>query len=222
MAQLKKCEQELQQRKAELEAGHRGQLQAFEERWNSEDFLRRYSKPSATLLNMKAMEKSMVVARMFDQAKAFRRAAVVTEKVETVDKQTVAVREMTVERARLIDRHEREMQTMKTKCSQLYDIEKRAIEQEERPLLSQVARVEKMLEDERNGAVTEPTLTVRSIVTTPRKSMGLVSARTAYRFSAYKATAQNAKLQIQPLGSVASAPAKPVRTIRVSSAPSRK
>jgi hypothetical protein len=220
--QLKKCEQELQQRKAELEAVHRTQLQAFEERWNSEDYLRKYTKPSATLLNLKAMEKSMVIARMFDQAKSLRRTAISTEKVETFDRQSAAIHEMMLDKARLLERHEREMQTMKTKCQQLFDIQKRQVEQDERPLINQVARFEKMLEDEKNGAAVDPPLMPWSVVTTPRKSTELSSARTAYKFSAYKTSAQNPKLKIQPLGAVMTAAAKPVRTIRVAATgPSR-
>jgi hypothetical protein len=222
MAHLKSCEQELQQRQTDLEVAHRTQMQAFEERWNSEEHLRRYTKPSPALLNMKAMEKSMVIAKMFDQAKALRRTASSREKAESSDRQTAAVYEMAVERLRLVERHDRELEALKMKSTMLYDMEKKEIEQEERPFINQIARLEKMLADEENGVVPDPPMTPWSISVTAKDATELMSARTAQRFSAFKTAPPGPKLKIQPLGPVASESPKSIRSIRVSAAPRRK
>jgi hypothetical protein len=211
--EFRDCEEAINKRLAALESAQEAELQAFEARWNSDDFLRRYSKPTPALLNMKAMEKSMVIAKMFDQAKEMRRVASETEKGDTVDRQEMAYYEMNQERCNLLDRHQREKLLLDEKCAQLKEITRKQAELDERPLRTMVARLEKEIEELKQGA-DDPPITPALASITSSESPELVSARTAYKFAAYRSAASSLKLKIQPMGAVASA-SKSMRRIRV-------
>jgi hypothetical protein len=202
-AKLAKCDLDLQRRRAVLEAMHQSELDVFEARWNSEAFLRGYTKPSPQLLNMKAKEKSMVIARMFDQAKRMRTAAVGTEKLDTLERLRSALDDMQAERIRIIARHERESQTIATTTAQLREIAQREVGRNERPMLVTIARLERMVTDLEAGVIEREARPATVIVQT--NGYELVSSRTAYKFAAYRAAAQGIKLNIQPLGDVVSA-----------------
>jgi type II secretory pathway pseudopilin PulG len=213
---LHEIQRDLKTRMADLDATHHEQMQAFEKKWNSEDFLRRYTKPTPQLIQLKAVEKSMVVARMFDQAKLVRRNAHSAEKQETLERQDMARHEMMLERQQIIDRHTREKSHLKSKCSELLDVGKRQIETEERPFLAHVARFERVVEELKSGAANEPLITPSIAVTSPgRACYELVSARTVKKFAAYKVAPQTPKLKIQPMGTVGGG-TKGGRAIRVS------
>jgi hypothetical protein len=221
LCKLKQTEADLRKRVSDLDLAHRNQLQAFERKWNSEDFLRRYTKPSPLLQQMKAMEKSMVMSRMFEQAKLLRRSAQSAEKVVTSDRQEAARQEMQLDKQRLLDRQTREMEVLKAKCNHLYEIAQNQIEQDERPTLSHIANLEKTLQGLRGTAELDSLRTAAKAVTQGSAALAteLASARTVRRFSAYKSTAQNVKLKIQPMGSVASRPRSKNVCVASSSAP---
>jgi hypothetical protein len=210
--EFRHCESDIEKRLKALEFVHRDELQAFEARWNSDDFLRRFSKPTPQLLNMKAMEKSMVIAKLFDQAKEMRRAASETEKGDTIDRQEMAFYEMNQERCNMLDRHQREKLLLEEKCSQLKEITRKQAEQDERPLRSMVGRLEKEIEELKAG-MDDPPITP-AIASTTKESTELISARTAYKFAAYRSAANGLKLKIRPMGAVASV-SKSVRRIRM-------
>jgi hypothetical protein len=168
------------------------------------------------LIHLKAVEKSMVVARMFDQAKLIRRSARSAERQETMERQDMARHKMMLEKQQIIDRQTREKAHLKSKCSELLDVGKKQIEIEERPFLPQVARFERVVEDLKSSAANEPLVTPSIAVTSPRQATSeLVSARTVTKFAAYKVAPQNPKLRIQPMGPVGSH-TKGNRAIRVS------
>jgi hypothetical protein len=221
LRKLKQTERDLLQRVKDLQVVHQQQLQAFEQKWNSDEFLRRYTKPSPQLLQMKAIEKSMVMSKMFDQAKLIRKSAVSTEKAVTSDRQEVARHEMALERQRIFARQEREIDQIKAKCNQLYNIAKKQIGVDERPMVAQIAHYEKMLEALSGVSEFDTVITPATVVTTQRASTQLASSRTIFKFSAYKSAAQNLKLKIQPMGAVRAQP-KRSQAIRVETSPSKK
>ena len=206
-------DEQLKKRLYDLSNQHEEEIQQFEKKWNSEDFLRRYTKPSGQLLQMKAIERSMVIARMFDQAKNVRKRASFTEKRESREQQDRAKREMDIERKRLIERQTREFDLLRLKCTQLMDVTKKQVEEEERPHIKKIRKLERAIEEIKNGKEL-PVRPATCIVTQRGSSAELVSARTTFKFSAYKAAGKCTKLRIQPLGPVSSAPRKS-RVLRV-------
>lgn len=225
--QQKKKDQEenLRQKLYVLSEQHDQEIATFEKKWNSEDFLRRFTKPSSQLLQMKAIERSMVVAKMFDQAKTLRRTALFTERREANEQQQRAKKEMEQERQRMVDRQAREFETLQHKCHQLMEITMKQIETDERPCLRKIQRLERELDELKNGSVSVSAATARGGCVTERgpkaEKNPLVSARTTFRYSAYKASTQSTKLKIQPLGAVAQGPRKS-RVIRLRAATSMK
>ncbi|KAK8882230.1 hypothetical protein M9Y10_044871 [Tritrichomonas musculus] len=194
---VKEEEEVLKSRMNSLEEIHVAELREFENKWNSEDFLRRFSKPSASLLQLKAIERSMVIAKMFDDAKVVKSRAEQLERIETREQQNRAESEMKVERQRLLDRQNREMAGLKEKCNSLLNIVKRNMEREEAPFK---ARISKLEADLKSGNENKSKM-VTSVIS-PRGGNELLTAKTAFKFSAFKVTTQSMKLKIKPLGSV--------------------
>ena len=206
-------DEQLKQRLYDLSNQHEQEIQRFEKKWNSEDFLRRYTKPSGQLLQMKAIERSMVIARMFDQAKNVRKRASFTEKRESREQQDRAKKEMDIERKRLVERQTREFDLLRLKCTQCMDVTKKQVEEEERPHIKKIRKLERTIEEIRNGKET-PVRPATCVVTERGSSAELVSARTTFKFSAFKAAGRSTKLRIKPLGPVSSGPRKS-RVMRV-------
>ncbi|OHT15635.1 hypothetical protein TRFO_14003 [Tritrichomonas foetus] len=197
----------LNQRKQALEDIHAEELRNLEEKWNNDDFLRRYSKPSTHLLQLKAIERSMVIAKMFDDAKTVRGRAEQLEKSETKDAQTRAEREMVIERQRLRDKQARETEHLKLKCDQLLNIVKKNLENGERPFRKRIEKLETIIAELKNGGNNDQKdkekVVPSMVLTTPRGSGNeLLTARTAFKLSAYKAASQSMKLKIKPLGNI--------------------
>jgi hypothetical protein len=151
---------------------------------------------------MRAIEKSMVVSRMFDQAKALRQSSKLAERVETSERQDMARHEMDVERQRLLDRQERDLATLKGKCAQLLTVARKQVDTEERPLRAQLANLEKTAEDLRASPPVMP-VTPFNVSTTPRdQDNELITPRTVFRFSTFKLIPMNPKLKIQPMSTM--------------------
>jgi len=164
---------------------------------------------------MKAIEKSAVMAKMFDQAKLIRRSARAAERQETVEKQEIARQEMMVEKQQILARQAREKGYLKSKCTQLFEIAKKQAEAAERPHLSQITKLERLVEDLKTGAAAEPIITPAMVLTTAANpNAELVSARTVSKYAMFKSAASNPRLKIQP---PAQMPQKQNRTIKLSS-----
>ncbi|OHT11817.1 hypothetical protein TRFO_18604 [Tritrichomonas foetus] len=215
---LKIEENNLKKRLMFLQNSQNQEIQEFENKWNSEDYLRRFAKPSVNYLQLKAIERSMVITRMFDQAKTVRASSALLEKKETNDAQTRARKEMALERNRLISRHNKEFEDMKTKCEQIMNVLKTNIKKEEIPFQNRIAKLERMIEDLKTG--TDGTIkVVPSLAQTTERGPGneLLTSRTAFKYSAFKAATQNYKLRIQPLGNCSKG-VRRTRVIRINNA----
>lgn len=203
---VKEEEEALNKRMISLDEIHIAEQKQFEDKWNNEDFLRRFSKPSSSLLQLKAVERSMAIAKMFDEAKVVKSRAEQLEKVETKEKQNRAEQEMKVERSRLLERQKKEKQGLKEKCDNLLVIAKRNMEKEEAPYKQRISRLEAIVAELKSGNESKCKIVpskVQSSLISPRGSGNeLLTARTAFKFSAYKVTAQSMKLKIKPLGCV--------------------
>lgn len=187
------------QRLAELNEKQEKDLLEFEQKWNNEDYLRRYTKPSTQLLQMKAMERSMVIAKMYDQAKMMRKSASIIEKRESTESQQRAKQEMVVERQRLVDKQNHEFLRFKEKCEQQIVVLKKNMTVDERPYLARISKIEREIIHLKTD---QEIPVLPNSVQTAEVGEELLTSRTAYKFSAYKATAQNPKLKIKPLGQV--------------------
>lgn len=200
---LKEEEEALNQRIVSLQEIHEAEMRQFEEKWNNEDFLRRFSKPSSSLLQLKAVERSMVIAKMFDEAKVVKSRAEQLEKVETKQKQNRAEEEMKVDRKRFLDRQKKEMTSLREKCDNLLIIAKKNMEKEESPYKARISRLENIVAELKNGTEKNCKIVPSMIHTSPRGTRNeLLTAKTAFKFSAYKVTSQSMKLKIKPLGCV--------------------
>jgi hypothetical protein len=71
---FRQFEERMEQKRDNLMARHQWEMEEFEREW-SEEMPRKYRKPSAALLQMKAMERSMSISGQYDRAKALHNEA---------------------------------------------------------------------------------------------------------------------------------------------------
>ena len=106
------------------------------------------------------------------------------------------------------EKQKRETQTLQEKCDQILLVVKKTMQKEESPYKSRIEKLEKLVADlksgnDNRGKTIVPSMVQSNAVSSPRaKGNELVTARTAFKLSAYKATAQSMKLNIKPLGSI--------------------
>jgi hypothetical protein len=138
------------------------------------------------------------------------------EKAETSERQDMAFHEMEVDKRRLLDKHDRDLSTLKAKCTQLLSVARKQAETEERPLKAMIANLEKTVDDLRGARPV-------SMVTPANVSMAardpddeLITPRTVFRFSTYKLMPLNPKLKIQPMSAMEGS-GRRSRVIRVKS-----
>ena len=196
---LKKEEENLQGRCANLQKLHDQEISDFESKWNSEDYLRRYSKPSPKFLQLKAVERSMVITRMFDQAKQMRTSSRTLEKRETCDAQDRARKIMITEKTRIKSRQDKEFEDFQEKCDKIIETLKNSMKKDEIPYKNRIASLERMIENLKVSS----SKTVPMVLPLPKNSSDgtsteLLTSRTAFKYSAYKAQTYNYKLNIQP------------------------
>ena len=205
---IKEEQYQIMEKQKQLDEIHKGEMKLLEEKWNNEGFLRRFSKPSPNLLQIKAIEKSMVIAKMFDNAKTTRNRADQLEKAETRDAQARAESDMKLERDRLLSKQEKEKESLKEKSQQQLNLLKRDLENNERPYKNRIEKLENLIANLKNG--TEKREVIPSIFLQSRdiNHGELLSPRTALKLSAYKASAQGMKLKIKPLGNISPPPKK--------------
>jgi hypothetical protein len=197
-----------------LAEAHEAEWRDFEGKWDSENFLQRFTKASPHLLQMKAIEKSLAVAKLFEQARGVQRVATLLERSESLERRELAGSSMEMERANITERQDREYQTLALRYRQAVDRLQCQTALEQKAILTRLGNLERDLVDLKGGTAK---LGWPAPVADPRED--IMSPRTALRFSAYRASPLVPKLDVPPMGSTPRRE-KGVRTgiVRVSSA----
>jgi predicted PolB exonuclease-like 3'-5' exonuclease len=92
----------------ELELKQGEELDSFEDKWNDAEFLKKYARPSAQLIQMKVTERSLILLKMFDEAAALQKQIREMEKRESDMAQRLAECDMENERRGIIGKHKRQ------------------------------------------------------------------------------------------------------------------
>lgn len=221
---IKDAEQIMKDRILELGERQQQELDDFEALWNNEDFLRRFSKPSPYLLQLKAQERSMVMTKLFDRAKEYKRMAKAVEKNDTEQAQKRAMIEMNFQKKTLIEKQDKELEVLQKKVTQQLDVLKRQKDVEEVPYIARVKKLEHLYETMKNQG---PTANKNQILiqtgynTKTAQERELPSVRATQRILLSRKEGMAPKLTIKPLGKVLATERKK-RTIRIKSATSLK
>jgi hypothetical protein len=189
------------EKRAGLARAHEHDLVEFEDRWNDEEFLLRFAKPSTHLLQIKAVERSLILQKDLERAEAYRVQVAQLEKAESAAAQERAEAEMRRQRAALLVRHDAEKMALKELCERGMRI---IVTQREHALEPLVARMT-TLKAEVDAAKhirfeTLPPLTqVKAANPTEEATM---TPRTVQRYSAFKTNVKHPKIVVKPLGNI--------------------
>jgi hypothetical protein len=177
---------------------HATELRAFEDRWNDSEHLRKFAKPSSSLLEIKQIERSMVLTKMFDQAHSFKQKVRALEKVESGWAQDRAVSEMEKERDKLLRKQQLELENFDLHCARQTEVIRQAQELKKSAFNARQTKLASEIEDWTTHPATSLPLSSPPIF--PKEVM---TPRTAKRYSAFKRIAKPPVITVEPLGRVA-------------------
>jgi hypothetical protein len=200
-------------RRRQLQARQDGDLDVFEDHWNDRDFLKKFAKPSPQLLQLKNVERSMILTKMFDQAAIIRKKVTDMEKEESQLAQQRATVEMDKERRKLLAKHELELQAFEQHCIRQLNWIRHEQELKMAAVQARQVKLESELDD---WKMNPPTALPPMASAIPElQHQAVMTPRTAQRYSVFKKYTKPPVITVKPLGSV-----KPRRT-RPNSAVSR-
>jgi hypothetical protein len=185
-------------RRKDLDKHHEEELNQFEDKWNREEFLMRFAKPSSYLLQVKKIERSLVMAKDFEKAELYRKQVASLEKEESVLAQHRAEREMKIQHQKLLDKQQIEVEAFERTCEQ-----QRLVFLHDRELLLEKLHARQLsltneVEMRKNSRETLPPLIPgRGHFVTQESAM---TPRTIQRFAAYKTCVKTPKVVVKPLG----------------------
>jgi hypothetical protein len=179
------------------------QIELFLGKWKDPNFLRAFSKPSPKLIQLREQERAMGLARMYSQAKEVRTMADRLQREETQAAQARIHTQMTNERHKLSDKHEKECQALSAYRERML----RSIQMERQKELRPIQTAIQQLKAKKTPPVKRPS----SLPSLPSRradsSCGssflaqdsLCSARTAVRYSIFKSERKTTVLDVGPV-----------------------
>jgi hypothetical protein len=175
-------------------------LAAFEDKWNDEEFLRQFAKPSSHLLALKRVERSLVLAKDFDRAEAAKKEVARLEKEESFEAQKRAEGEMKKRQVRLLEKQAAE----KHLCLEAAEKAMVVIESERLVLLEGLLSRQIKLTGELEAAKTTKPSALPPLKSKRGKERDdvVMTPRTAQRYAAFKTVVHRPKVTVKPLGLV--------------------
>ncbi|OHT15718.1 hypothetical protein TRFO_13883 [Tritrichomonas foetus] len=197
---IKEEKEKQKERRYELKMKQDEELTQFESRWNDQEFLKKFAKPSSRLLTMKGMERSMVLTKMFDQAEDIHHKVKELEKDESRIAQENAYREMDKERRKILYKQAQEMKIFEQHCARQIDI----IKHDQEMKISSIAARQTKLESEIDEWKMNPPTALPPIasIIPDLGHQSVMTPRTVQRYSAYKKINKAPVISIKPLGKV--------------------
>lgn len=173
---------------------HIQELEDFENKWNDDDFLRKFTKPSAELLALKDRERRLARAKLFSEAKIFRQKATELEIYETKVAQERAYNEMKTQKAALIQRQAKEMELCMDSAAKNYEIVVKKRKDVEEEQMRKIEAIQKRTQD---GAFVK-------VGYTPSTARAMTSLSATRKLIGLNRNQEIPRLCIKKLGSVTS------------------
>jgi hypothetical protein len=197
-ARVRDRQAEHSERRSQLVSHHNGELGLFEEKWNSQDYLIRFAKPSPYLLQVKKIERSLVLAKNFEKAEEYRRQAAALERAESGTAQQRAERAMQVQHRQLIQKQLGELRAFDEWARRDLIMLQHTRQLELVALTARQVSLRNEIEMRKNSKVVPPTVA-------PSKGAddgAVMTPRTIQRFSEYKTCIKQPKIIVKPLGTI--------------------
>lgn len=224
---------DLDQKKDEIICNQENELDEFERKWNNEEFLRKFTKPSSFLISKQSIQHSYILMKDFDRAEELKNEIESMEKLESKEAQNKAETEMLKEQNKLIEKHQNEIISFNQFAKRQIEIIKGRQETKLEPLIARKRKLEiecnslkklranqinspslPSIQYKTNSCLNSPSPSSRLNNKTPAYGMrsnhaissleSVMTPRTVQRYSSYKNQIVNPKLTLRPLGKIIS------------------
>ena len=177
-----------------LQQTQKEEMQTLERNWNDPNYLRKYEKPSAKLLQLSNVEHSLVSAGEFEKADEIKNEIDKLEVIESQEAQERAEKEMLSQQKKIMAKHDRENQLLEEQLQK--EIEKVTIiaDNKTRTIEDRKERVQKQLVFYQSAPAKLPPLKPKE------KPDIIITPRTQQRMLICKQAKRNPRISVKPLG----------------------
>ena len=190
-----------------LEEQQQVELEQFEEKWNDENFLRKFEKPSNKLLQLITIERSLVQSGKYEDAESIRTQIEELEIAESEAAQERARNEMTLQQSKILTKHEREKEQVEVSCD-LFIERSRMLKQNEADLIA-----ERLTRMQKNLDVFKMNLKKLPPLKSQKKQDTVLTPRTQKRMSLCKQAVRSPHISVKPLGKIKTTTKKKVKPL---------
>ena len=191
-------EKECDAKVAELQALQREEVNEFKAKWQSEDFMRQFNKPSVRLLQLRDIEKKLALQRKYTEAKQMKKMADDVQKQEERDIHRQLQEKMRNDYNKLRQRHKSEI----AKLERFYEEQEQDMRLKMKRELDGLEKAMKAMEMKQSAPVKRRYFTPKArfaddtFVNEPTST--IPTPRTLQRFAQYR-NERNGGLRIAPM-----------------------
>ena len=190
----KECESKI----SELQSVQLQEVNEFKAKWQSEEFVRQFNKPSVRLLQLRDIEKKLALQRKYTEAKQMKKMADDVQKQEERDIQRQLQEKMRSDFTKLRQRHKSEI----AKLERFYSEQEQDIRLKMKRELDSLEKAMKAMEMKQNAPVKRryytPKPRAADDMTSLEPTSTIPTPRTLQRFTQYR-NERNGVLRIAPM-----------------------
>ena len=175
---ISKWRSDQSQRVNELEAEHNAQIEEFEKRWADPNYLTQFNKPSQQLLNLRQVEQTLAMSKLFERAQQTKIRADKLQKEEVAEAQKRAVAVMRNEFDTMEAKQKREMECLLQYTKRNVEFMEQERARQVRPLEHIIERLTPLAYPKRLRDRTKQLYQEKPQQITPRPIRNVQSART--------------------------------------------
>ena len=207
----KECESKI----SELQSVQLQEVNEFKAKWQSEEFVRQFNKPSVRLLQLRDIEKKLALQRKYTEAKQMKKMADDVQKQEERDIQRQLQEKMKSDYTKLRQRHKSEI----AKLERFYSEQEQDIRLKMKRELDGLEKAMKAMEMKQNAPVKRryytPKPRAADDITSMEPTSTIPTPRTLQRFTQYR-NERNGTLRIAPMdeATMSRLPSGPIKSRR--------
>ena len=206
-SKIEDIKQQRERHLTDIHMDHDRKVNDYVRKWEREDALLSFSKPSPTLALLREREKNMIISKNFAIAADLKKQADLLEKQETKNAQIAAQKQLQKERDEIEDEKDSQIQQLDNSISRQCERINRERQMKIQPLLT---RIKKLNTDKGAKYFPEPKVDTSDAMTEAvRKPMALMTPDTRTKYMRFKQNAPLKKLPMKGIRSTFFAPDMP-------------
>ena len=204
---IEEIKQQREKNLTNIHMDHDRRVNEYVRKWEKDDALLSFSKPSPTLALLREREKNMILSKNFSIAADLKKQADLLEKQETKNAQKAAQMQLQKERDEIENKKDSQIQQLDNSISRQCERINRERQMRIQPLMT---RMKKLNTDKGVKYFPEPKVDTSDAMTeAARKPMALMTPDTRTKFNRFKQSAPLKKLQMKGIRSTFFAPDMP-------------